>query len=122
MSAPPAPPSWRIEAAATAIVNPANPDEMVSLPASIPATRRKRMAKWLAYALALDGELLNASELATLRAALAYYQRDGLGDPDCRPGLIHDLATDDGRVISLDDDGIDELEAKLEALMEGATR
>ena len=52
---------------------------------------------------------LAPDQLATVLAALRYYQQQGLGDPDLRPDAIHDIATDHGQVVSLDAEGIDEL-------------
>ena len=39
----------------------------------------------------------------------AFYQEHGQGDPANRSDRIHDVATNCGQVISLDDTGIDEL-------------
>lgn len=53
---------------------------------------------------------LDDAELATVLAALRFYQRAGMGDPDNRDDDIHDIATGGGEVMSsLDDDGIDAL-------------
>ncbi|SEI14570.1 hypothetical protein [Paraburkholderia hospita] len=51
---------------------------------------------------------------ATLIAALRWYQKSGMGDPDNRDDGIHDLATDGGVLISLDSDGVDELVSTLQ--------
>ncbi len=48
-------------------------------------------------------------DLHTILAALRHYQWDGLGDPTYRCNAIHDIATDGGDQISLDDEGIDDL-------------
>ena len=56
-----------------------------------------------------NGVKLEADELATILAALRYYQRNGLGEPSNRPLAIHEIATDSDQVISLDDAGIDRL-------------
>jgi len=57
---------------------------------------------------------LDETELATVLAALRYYQSKGLGTPILRPLAIHNIATNDGSVMSsLDDEGIDELCEKL---------
>jgi len=48
-------------------------------------------------------------ELHTIIAALRLYQSMGCGDPENRSDDIHELATNGGDVISLNDDGIDEL-------------
>ncbi len=50
---------------------------------------------------------VNECELATILAALRYYQQQGLGDPANRPNEIHEIAAD--CVSSLDDAGIDAL-------------
>lgn len=47
---------------------------------------------------------MNATELATVLAALRAYQRTARHDPD-----ILDIATDGGRLTALDDAGIDDL-------------
>lgn len=52
---------------------------------------------------------LDDQEIATILAALRYYQENGQGDPMNRSDRIHDIATDMERTISLDSDGIDEL-------------
>lgn len=57
---------------------------------------------------------LTPAQLATVLAALRYYQEQGLGDPDNRPLHIHEIAADAPDVVaSLDDAGIDELCEKL---------
>jgi hypothetical protein len=61
---------------------------------------------------------VNHSELATIRAALRLYVNEGCGDPMNRDDEIHDIATDDGPAISLDDDGIEDLDARLIAVLE----
>lgn len=53
--------------------------------------------------------LVNESELHTLLAALRFYQQQGQGEPANRSDVIHDLATNGDEVISLDDEGIDQL-------------
>jgi hypothetical protein len=57
-----------------------------------------------ARAIALTGQ-----ELATILAALRYYQEQGMGDPDNRSNDIHDIATNGDNEVSLDADGIDAL-------------
>lgn len=52
---------------------------------------------------------LEDDQVATLIAALRVYQREGMGDPSNRGYEIHDLATAGDTVISLDDNGIDDL-------------
>lgn len=52
---------------------------------------------------------LDNQELATVLAALRYYQAQGMGEPENRSDAIHDLATNGGEVTSLDDTGIDSL-------------
>lgn len=50
------------------------------------------------------------AELATILAALRFYQQNGMGEPENRSDEIHDIATNNGEVTSsLNDDGIDEL-------------
>ena len=48
-------------------------------------------------------------EFHTLLAALRFYQEKGQGEPANRSEWIHRLATNDDEVISLDEDGIDQL-------------
>lgn len=48
-------------------------------------------------------------ERNTILAALRYYQKQGLGDPQMRPVDIHDIATDGDCDTSLNDAGIDVL-------------
>lgn len=48
-------------------------------------------------------------EHATIMAALRYYQQQGMGDPANRSDDIHDIATQNDDVISLDAEGIDDL-------------
>lgn len=52
---------------------------------------------------------MNNQELATVLAALRFYQANGQGNPANRSDAIHDIATAGDEVISLDDDGIDDL-------------
>ncbi len=52
---------------------------------------------------------IDTAEKATILAALRYYQQQGLGDPSNRSEEIHDIATDSGNQISLDEEGIDVL-------------
>lgn len=52
---------------------------------------------------------LSKTDVATILAALRYYQEGGQGDPDYRSDAIHEIATAGGEVISLDDDGINDL-------------
>ena len=49
------------------------------------------------------------ADLATILAALRFYQENGQGDPDNRSDAIHEVATGGGDVISLDAAGIDDL-------------
>ncbi len=58
-------------------------------------------------------EHLDETETATILAALRFYQEKGQGDPAMRSLDIHDIATADDYVISLDDNGIDDLCEKL---------
>ena len=53
--------------------------------------------------------LLDDQKHATIMAALRYYQKQGMGDPSNRTDAIHDIATCNDAVISLDESGIDEL-------------
>lgn len=53
--------------------------------------------------------VLTPEDLATVLAALRYYQQQGQGNPDNRRIEIHEIACGDGELTSLDDDGIDEL-------------
>lgn len=48
-------------------------------------------------------------QAATVLAALHAYQLAGMGEPSNRTDEIHEIATDNGEVSSLDDAGIDEL-------------
>jgi hypothetical protein len=52
---------------------------------------------------------VSEQDLATVLAALRFYQEHGQGDPANRSDQIHDLATNCDQVVSLDEDGIDEL-------------
>jgi hypothetical protein len=52
---------------------------------------------------------VTAQQRATLVAALRFYQMNGQGDPDHRRDEIHELATADDAVISLDAAGIGKL-------------
>jgi len=53
---------------------------------------------------------LDREELATVLAALRYYQHNGMGDPFNRPDWLHDIAVPDaGSDTSLDDEAIDHL-------------
>lgn len=52
---------------------------------------------------------VDATELATILAALRFYQREGLGDPSNRRDDIHVIATDGDTLISLDTERIDAL-------------
>lgn len=61
---------------------------------------------------------LAPDQLATVLAALRYYQQQGLGDPTLRPLAIHDIASNYDQIVSLDAQGIDEL---CEALNTAAT-
>lgn len=58
---------------------------------------------------------MNAQDLNTILAALRFYQEEGMGDPDNRSDAIHDIATDGGIEVSLDDAGIDDLCDRLQA-------
>lgn len=54
-------------------------------------------------------EHITDQQFHTIIAALRFYQQMGQGDPDNRSDWIHELATNSGEVISLDDEGIDDL-------------
>jgi hypothetical protein len=56
---------------------------------------------------------ITSQELATILAALRYYQEENMGEPDYRSDRIHAIATDDDTETSLDADGIDDLCMKL---------
>jgi glycosyltransferase A (GT-A) superfamily protein (DUF2064 family) len=58
-------------------------------------------------------ETLDRQELATVLAALRYYQEQGMGEPANRSDAIHEIATDGGEVVSVDADGIDTLCEKI---------
>lgn len=49
------------------------------------------------------------AQLATMLAALRYYQQQGMCDEDNRPPEIEDIATDGGSVAALDEDEVDDL-------------
>lgn len=53
--------------------------------------------------------VLSAEELATILAALRYYQQQGLGDPLSRPDEIHWIATNNDTITSLAAEDIDRL-------------
>lgn len=52
---------------------------------------------------------INDQQMATILAALRYYQQNGQGDPMNRSDDIFDISTRGEEVISLDDAGIDDL-------------
>lgn len=59
---------------------------------------------------------LTDADLATILAALRFYQQAGQGDPDNRSDDIHEIATNGGEVMSsLDADGIDDLCERINA-------
>ena len=59
---------------------------------------------------------LTDTDLATILAALRFYQQGGQGDPANRSDDIHDIATNGGEVMSsLDDAGIDDLCERINA-------
>lgn len=51
----------------------------------------------------------DTQDVATILAALRFYQASGMGDPAMRSDAIHDIATDGGKVTSMDAAGIDDL-------------
>ena len=59
---------------------------------------------------------VNEAEIATIFAALRFYQSKGMGEPTFREEGIHQIATDHGRIqSSLDSKEIDELCERLNA-------
>jgi hypothetical protein len=52
---------------------------------------------------------LSEQDLATILAALRFYQEHGQGEPANRSDAIHHLATNCDQLISLDEAGNDEL-------------
>lgn len=56
---------------------------------------------------------LNGQDKATIRAALRFYQKEGMGEPANRADDIHDLATDNDNVVSHDSRGIRALIKKI---------
>ena len=52
---------------------------------------------------------VSEAEFHTILAALRFYQQQGQGDPANRSDAIHELATNADEVVSLDDEGIDQL-------------
>lgn len=59
---------------------------------------------------------LEREDVATIVAALRYYQKNGQGDPANRDDFTHDTATIGGEIISRDDAGIDDLCDRLQAV------
>lgn len=58
--------------------------------------------------------LFEHQEIATIIAALRYYQENNQGFPGARSAMIHEIATDGGTTTSLDEEGIDELVDKMQ--------
>jgi len=56
---------------------------------------------------------VSEQELATILAALRFYQRCGQGDPANRSDEIHEIATNCDSVTSLNESDIDELCLKI---------
>lgn len=52
---------------------------------------------------------LTPAQIATMLAALRYYQQQGMCDEGKRPPDIDDIATDGGSVTALDEDEVDDL-------------
>jgi hypothetical protein len=52
---------------------------------------------------------IDAQEFNTILAALRWYQVCGMDNPSNRPGWLHDIATNGGEEVSMDDEGIDAL-------------
>jgi len=61
---------------------------------------------------------LSDEELGTVLAALRFYQEKGQDNPGNRSSHIHDIATDIGRVTSLDKEAIDQLCERLNSKRE----
>lgn len=70
---------------------------------------RTRTEERICEAQAEDDAADQRAKTATILAALRYYQSQGLGDPANRPEAIHDIATDNGELVSLDDTAISNL-------------
>lgn len=66
--------------------------------------------------IAAAAQQLEREDVATILAALRYYQQNGQGDPDNRDDLIHDIATVGGELISRDDEGIDDICERLQSV------
>jgi|GEM_PF-6021573 len=61
------------------------------------------------------GLMLDATDKATVVAALTHYMNEGMGEPANRPEAIHELATGlDDSVVSMDDDGLADLIRRLQ--------
>lgn len=58
-------------------------------------------------------EIMTKQELATVLAALRWYQDSGFGDPTKRTPQIHQIASDLGKVLPLGSNEIDDLCEKL---------
>ncbi len=56
---------------------------------------------------------VDAAELATILAALRFYQQEGQGEPSNRCDDIHHIATDGETQISLNSEGIDALRERI---------
>lgn len=59
---------------------------------------------------------IEPAEMATILAALRFYQEKGQGDPDNRSDDIHEIATRGDAVVSLDAAAIDDLCERLNTL------
>ncbi|MGM8936645.1 hypothetical protein ACS8E9_17500 [Pseudomonas neustonica] len=61
-----------------------------------------------------NSNTVDSADLHTIIAALRYWQESGMADPFNRSNELHELATNDGEVLSsLDDEGIDDLVYRL---------
>jgi len=52
---------------------------------------------------------LRDEELATILAALRFYQEQGMGAASKRSAAIHDIATNGDTLVALDDEGLNNL-------------
>jgi hypothetical protein len=59
---------------------------------------------------------LTPEEKATILAALRIYEVAGYGNPSRRSGWLHEIATDGGRLVSLDSEEINKLYDRLSNL------
>lgn len=57
---------------------------------------------------------LSSQDRATLLAALYAYRSEGYGDTLVRPAPVQTLATDDGKLAGLDDEGVKNLYLRIQ--------